>query len=90
MKPHGNPGVWRKTQRRHFHQQNQLSRPADDDTATLDGIEERWLEREADAIERDAYLERFRQRGPDPELELVALTTPNVQFIQLPDPDAEA
>jgi len=88
MRPNEKTKVWRKGLR--ASRNLRLSRPAHNDVATLDGIEQRWLEHEADAIERDADLERFRQRGPDPELELVALTTPNVQLIQLPEPDAEA
>ena len=88
MKPHGNPGVWRKGLR--ATRNLRPSRPSHNEAATLEGIEQRWLERAAEAEAADREYQSGERGGLDPDLELAILTTPNVQVILLPEPDAEA
>lgn len=88
MRPHEKTKIWRKGLRPS--RNLQPARIQRDETATLDGIEQRWLEREATAEATDREYQSGERGGLDPDLELAILTTPNARIILLPDPDAEA
>lgn len=86
MRPAENTNVWRKGLRRHRH--GNRPRMAAEDKTTLADIESRWMEQAAVTEELDHQYQSGERGGLDPDLELAAITSPNVTVILLPEPDA--
>lgn len=82
MRPE-NTNVWRKGLRTHRH--GNRPRMAAEDKTTLADIESRWMERSAAVEELNRQYQSGERGGLDPDLELAALTSPNVTIVLLPD-----